>query len=508
MASGALDQDSFRSRNNDGNETTATWRKLVNVDDTLLTDVTYRLRLLVQEYAGASFNNVDLEFQYNLNGAGWNDITTTSSVVKAVASGTFTDEEDCTQQIGSGNFETSNEGMTEDGISGGGALDISANYETETELSFQIVSGDVADTDTIEIRLTRDGGNLLDLYTRTPTLMVSEPTTSPISAFTTLTFSEAAILKGSGALVATSDLTFSENAVLEGKTSLIGSSALTFSTSASLSGKIFIFGTVDLIFSESGVLKGIGNLGAATDLTFSESALLKGKAFLSGIANIIFTESAVLIGKMFASGTTILDFSESGNLEGVGDLLAISTMTFSEAGVLKGHGALNAQTALIFTATGIISGGAVGDISGQTDLIFTEAAILKGKGSLNAVSDLTFTEAAILKGKGSLNAFSDLIFTGVGDLTAAEDLTGLSELVFSTFGQIIGKQTIDIFGNTLLNFTLSGDLTDAYVPVGGIPIDVVLAIQSTLNIVLTTQNDHEFEVTVTEPDIAILSGRE
>jgi hypothetical protein len=169
------DQDSFRYRNNDGSESGATWKYTVNNNGDLDVNTSYRMRLLVQEFNGGAGNDVDLEFGYNLNSAGWNVISTTSSVVKAVASSHFTNGDDCTQQLGSGTFITDNDGMTEDGISGGTMLDFAGRDESETELCFQIVSGDVADGDTIEIALRRDGGISLESYTNIPSISVNKP---------------------------------------------------------------------------------------------------------------------------------------------------------------------------------------------------------------------------------------------------------------------------------------------------------------------------------------------
>jgi hypothetical protein len=77
-------QDSFRYRNDNGNETGATWVYALNTDGSLNVDTNYRMRYLVKNTGTAGLNNIDFEWQYNLNGAGWNNITTTSAVVKAV----------------------------------------------------------------------------------------------------------------------------------------------------------------------------------------------------------------------------------------------------------------------------------------------------------------------------------------------------------------------------------------------------------------------------------------
>lgn len=178
----AFDQDSYRFRNDDGSETGATWLAALNTNVTVEPGSTIRrLRMLVQNTASGAGTDVDLEWQYNKNSAGWNNITTSSSVVQAVASANFANGDDCTQQLGSGTFHSNNDGMTEDGTAGGANLDLAGNAEVETELSFQILSADVVDGDTIQFRLTRDGGTVLDTYTRTPQATVSVPARAQVS---------------------------------------------------------------------------------------------------------------------------------------------------------------------------------------------------------------------------------------------------------------------------------------------------------------------------------------
>ena len=177
----ALDQEGFRFRNDDGSETTATWLAALNTNASLAVDTTYRLRMLIQNATVGAISDVDLEWQYNLASAGWNNITTSSSVIRAVASANFVDGDDCTQQLGSGTFLSNNDGMTEDGTAGGANLDFTTNQETETELCFQVRSADVTHGQTIQFRLTRDGGTVLSTYTRTPTATVSIPDRAQVS---------------------------------------------------------------------------------------------------------------------------------------------------------------------------------------------------------------------------------------------------------------------------------------------------------------------------------------
>lgn len=173
----SIEQVHYRFRYDDGNESGATF--LVGEDTPLLwQDKTiFRLRIQIRNSGSTSQLDVDPEFQCRLNGGSWQNITTSSSIVKAVSSPNVTNGGDCTRQLtvqGGYTYITNNNGMTTDGVSGGTVLDMTTLTYSETELVFQIVSTDVNDGDLIEFRLTRDGGVLLDVYSVTPAFTLAK----------------------------------------------------------------------------------------------------------------------------------------------------------------------------------------------------------------------------------------------------------------------------------------------------------------------------------------------
>ena len=186
MTAAVFDQDKFAGRCDNGSQTTATWKQsdgtcgslTADVDWTQLVDENFRLRFVIQETAGGMTNNVVFKAQYNLASAGWNDITNASSVVKSVLSSNFADEDATTQLVGSGSFLTG--AMFEDTTTIGDSnqLDFTANIETEIEGVFQIVSGDVAHDQTLQIKIVTSDGSDLGAYTVTPTITVDEPFTT------------------------------------------------------------------------------------------------------------------------------------------------------------------------------------------------------------------------------------------------------------------------------------------------------------------------------------------
>ena len=173
-------QNGFWGRNDDGSQTTATWKGLQNSDFTQAVDTNFRIRFQIQEGAGCAKNNVVWRLQYNLAGAGWVDCSASSNVVRASASANFTDGEATTDQLtgGSGTFQggaPSTGGMDEgDCNAGGSSMDISASGTSECEFCVQIVGTDVTNGQTLQLRAT-DAGNAFASYTQTPTITVSEP---------------------------------------------------------------------------------------------------------------------------------------------------------------------------------------------------------------------------------------------------------------------------------------------------------------------------------------------
>ena len=166
-----LTQSHFRFGKDDGTESSHTFWQLedVNHSQEITADWTFLLRFC--EQVTTAISNVDAQFQYNKNAAGWVDITTSSVIVKAVAVNAFTNGQVCTKRLsGTGTFETSAAGCTEDGSSGGTTNDIVLNGNSETEAGLQVVFAQVVNGDTIQFRLTSPDATMA--YAVTPTLTI------------------------------------------------------------------------------------------------------------------------------------------------------------------------------------------------------------------------------------------------------------------------------------------------------------------------------------------------
>ena len=233
----ALTQSHYRFGVNDGTEATHTWHAAEDANPAqgvIPVDTTFLLRFTIQADA-TGLNNLDAEFQVRKNGGAYQNITTTSTIVKAVTPTTFANAAHTTKRLsGTGTFESSSQGCTTDGIAGGAQFDIVASGNGETICGLQIVSADVVHGDVLDFRLTRDGGTLLDTYSVTPSITVSEPTNQTVTAGTpTLTLTAPAATRSATVTrtAGTPSVTLSAPAALlteGGDTLLAGTPVVTF----------------------------------------------------------------------------------------------------------------------------------------------------------------------------------------------------------------------------------------------------------------------------------------
>jgi hypothetical protein len=184
----AYDQDAYRFRNDDGNETAATWRQALNTPDTVALDEPFRLRLAVEETAGGDPASTTFLLRYRRKPSGgafgsWNTVDTGATQILKTAvvardSTHLTDGGSTTQQITSGTFVA---GQTEDSAGTiGTAIDLGPSSRTEIEWSLIIPStlppspsdGPAVAGDTVEFGIYLPGLIALDTYTNTPSLTV------------------------------------------------------------------------------------------------------------------------------------------------------------------------------------------------------------------------------------------------------------------------------------------------------------------------------------------------
>jgi hypothetical protein len=232
-----LRQKHFRFGADDGSESTHTF--LANEDTNITFDPLFTpkflLRFSLQEAGGTATVDTDFQFQYNLNGGGWTDITTATSVVKAVTPSAWANGANCTKRLsGTGTFEGSAAGCTADGTSGGANCDIAASGNTETECALELVVADLSDADVIQFQLTSP--DLAITCDVTPSLTVSMVSRIAVSqVFTQFAYEKPPLLKVSQAflqfaytiLEATVDPEASGGLVFGGEVTEVGESTYT-----------------------------------------------------------------------------------------------------------------------------------------------------------------------------------------------------------------------------------------------------------------------------------------
>jgi hypothetical protein len=152
-------------------------------------DVVFRVRFAVEENAGGT-GAAGGTIEANLNGGSFQAITTTSSIVKAVASSQFADDATTTDLGvgGAGGFVSGRGSET------GDPTDVTlTSQHTEFEYALQIVGADVANGDTIVIRLAG-----LNSYTVAgPSLTVTGVVTPPVDVDAALTVTAGITAEGS-----------------------------------------------------------------------------------------------------------------------------------------------------------------------------------------------------------------------------------------------------------------------------------------------------------------------
>jgi len=310
----SLSQASFRFGSNDGTESTHGWLGDQNADISLQTATTFLLRILVQETGGTAIANVNFEFQCSKNGAGWNNVTTTSAVCRAVASTPLVDGGDSSNRLGgTGAFDATNDCQTEVGQSGGPANDCAASGKMETVCSMQIVDADVADDDLIDFRLTRDVGILLEVYAVTATLTVIK----------------AAAYTDSGTMVGTGIATGSDVAGRVDAGTMAGSGVSSGSD---------VFGAVD-----ASTMIGIASASGSDSFGHTDAGTMIGAALVSGTDVAAFLDAGTVAATAIAAGSDQFAATDAGSAVGVGIGLGIDQFGTADAGTGVGQGVCSGE---------------------------------------------------------------------------------------------------------------------------------------------------------------------
>jgi hypothetical protein len=168
--SAIFDQADFRGYLDNNIPGSATAKAAVNGNWEQDVDDNFRVRFAVNAGSTAEANK-QLTFEYRKNGGTWADATISSQNVIISNSIWYADEQaDGTKRVYQGADTFTGGVLNEDNTAGeNNQMDFVGDDVWEVELSMYIISGDVNDEDTIEVRV-KD----LDSYSNTPTITVNE----------------------------------------------------------------------------------------------------------------------------------------------------------------------------------------------------------------------------------------------------------------------------------------------------------------------------------------------
>src|SRR3990167_7784468 len=235
----------------------------------------------------------------------------------AVTTTVFANGADLTKRLsGTGTFESSGDGGTHDGLSGGAQNDIAASGNSETECAMQIVSGDVAHNDVIEFRLTSPDFTITNDVV--PTLTVNEPaavTLAASSAGITVVAGALAVLRG---LAGVSGGAAAVSASLSVERPLAGSSAGVASVTAAL--------TVEGIQQLAGTSAGVATVAGSLSVERPLSAVSAGLASVSGALSVQRQLSGSSAGAASVAGALAVSRGLSGVVAGLSSVTGALTV--------------------------------------------------------------------------------------------------------------------------------------------------------------------------------------
>jgi len=311
-------------------------------------DTTFLLRFTVQETGGTAAGNTDQQFRCALNGGAFQNISTTSTIVKAVTTTVFANGADLTKRLtGTGTFESSGDGGTHDGLSGGPQNDIAASGNSETECALQIVGGDVVHGDVITFALTSPDFTITNDVV--PTLTVQELV--EITGTGTLP-SQASDVMGSGTSLSAG------SGVLNDASSAVAGSGVSGSAGTGI-----LEADASTADGSGSISSGISGSGA---LSSQESDLLGDGLSLSTGSGILESESGSLAG--------------GGVTESVGEgILLIANAILIASGISGSVG-----TAELLSDSFIIEGQDEAEITGDGEIVMVSASLL----ALGYVTDI------------------------------------------------------------------------------------------------------------------------
>lgn len=173
MTTAALSQARYRGRSDADvvDAASPTWIANENTNWTQSTNTPFRVRFLIQETAGGNPASHTVKLQYQRNALGFNDVTASSSVVKASASASSSADETSiatSRLTGTGTYVA---GRYDSSGAVSTSVDIGSSGRTEYEFGVQLDGATVNPGDTVNLKVVALSGTAITI-TQQPTITV------------------------------------------------------------------------------------------------------------------------------------------------------------------------------------------------------------------------------------------------------------------------------------------------------------------------------------------------
>lgn len=437
----SFDQDSFRWRNDDGSETTATWKAATNANPTDIgLDANVRLRFLIQELGvapGAVLpGGVRLEFRQDTGGGfgSWTIVGSQGSgvqPVQAVLSSNFADGDATTQQIGAGTFYA---GTMEEqtGAAYRGGLLTSGESEFEFCITFDSDATTPASAgDDFEFRLSsvfNGSVTTIPTITNTPSITIADGAASATGS-----------ASGSGTATAVGASTAASPGSASGSGTASATGASTAEAAASASGTGTATATGTGVNEAVGAASGAGSAtGVGETITIATGAgSASGAGTASGVGAATGAGDGAASGTGTAAATGESTAESDGSSSGTGAATATGESTAEAVGSASGTGTASGVGSTETTADGVGSASGTGVASGVGEATAATVGTASGAGSAAAVGESTAEAAATASGAGAAAGVGESTAEGVGSAAGTGTATAVGEDV--TGGSAVGS---------------------------------------------------------------------
>jgi hypothetical protein len=285
-------QVSGAGRCDNGSESAATWKYASGAcGDTAANaknrtwiqyeDEPFRLRIQIINDAGGD-SNARMALRFSKNVGAWTRATT-GSTVRVISTTHYTDEDDTTQQLGSGSFDTDNNGCDDDDGYANEALKTqTAGYENEYEFCLKLMSAAFVTGDTVDFRLYVDDSTAFgNGYDYEPNLIVASRFDGTVAEDMSAILASSALAETIGT-VAESAANVAAMSGVKGAFASLSEDAANVLTTSGLAG---IFATVDESSDLATVINGLAgalaSIAESSDITVIVAGLATALAAIS-----------------------------------------------------------------------------------------------------------------------------------------------------------------------------------------------------------------------------------